>query len=277
MKIVRRGALPVGGDSGLAEIRALRGGGLRRGRRGAATVRPEDVWPASSSKVLSFVDVDAIRPLRVVVDAANGMAGVDAAARPRAAAAARRRALLLRAGRDLPEPRAEPAAPGEPRVHRREDARGGRRPRRRVRRRRRPLLLRRRHGRVRPGRLRHRAPRRGGAREEPGRRRCIYDVRASWAVPGDDRARRRRSAREPRRARVHQAPDARGGRRLRRRGLGALLLPRLLAGRHRRRPVPAHARAALAARREAVGDPRARSASATSSPARSTRRSRTSR
>jgi phosphomannomutase len=75
MKIVRRGALPVGGDSGLAEIRSLAEGEPgpveRRG-----SVRSEDVWPSFVAKVLSFVDVDAIRPLRVVVDAANGMAGV---------------------------------------------------------------------------------------------------------------------------------------------------------------------------------------------------------
>ena len=74
MKIVRRGALPVGGDSGLAEIRSLavRGFGpvAKRGE-----VRGEDVWPGFVDKVLSFVDDDTIRPLRVVVDAANGMAG----------------------------------------------------------------------------------------------------------------------------------------------------------------------------------------------------------
>jgi len=74
MKIVRRGALPVGGDSGLAEIRAR---GLEEfgtvQKRGE--VRQEDIWPGFVEKVLSFVDMDAIRPLRVVVDAANGMAG----------------------------------------------------------------------------------------------------------------------------------------------------------------------------------------------------------
>ncbi|MBD0330246.1 MAG: phosphomannomutase/phosphoglucomutase [Thermoleophilia bacterium] len=74
MKIVRRGALPVGGESGLPEIRdrALAGFG-RRERRG--DVRDENVWPAYRERVLSFVDADAIRPLRVVIDAANGMAG----------------------------------------------------------------------------------------------------------------------------------------------------------------------------------------------------------
>ena len=39
-------------------------------------VRSVDVYPGFVDKVLSFVDVDAIGPLRVVIDAANGMAGV---------------------------------------------------------------------------------------------------------------------------------------------------------------------------------------------------------
>ncbi len=74
MKIVRGGALPVGGDSGLAELRdrALRAspGSIRSG-----SVRTQDIWPGYVARVLSFVDVAAIRPLRVVIDAANGMAG----------------------------------------------------------------------------------------------------------------------------------------------------------------------------------------------------------
>jgi phosphomannomutase len=76
MKIVRRGALPVGGESGLLDIRgralSLQGpsGGQTPGR-----VQKEDVYPAFVAKVLSFVDVEALRPLRVVIDAANGMAG----------------------------------------------------------------------------------------------------------------------------------------------------------------------------------------------------------
>jgi phosphomannomutase len=75
MKIVRRGALPVGGDSGLAQVRDRAQAGFGEvSRRGE--VRAENVWPSFVDKVLSFVDVEAIRPLRVVVDAANGMAGV---------------------------------------------------------------------------------------------------------------------------------------------------------------------------------------------------------
>jgi phosphomannomutase len=75
LKIVRRGALPVGGDSGLEDVKAgaLAGFGPVE-RRGE--VREENVWPGFVDKVLSFVEPDAILPLRVVVDAANGMAGV---------------------------------------------------------------------------------------------------------------------------------------------------------------------------------------------------------
>jgi phosphomannomutase len=76
LKIVRRGALPVGGDSGLLDIRdrALALGDAPRGQT-PGQVRKEDVYPPFVEKVLSFVDVSAIRPLRVVFDAANGMAG----------------------------------------------------------------------------------------------------------------------------------------------------------------------------------------------------------
>jgi phosphomannomutase len=77
MKIVRGGALPVGGDSGLLEIRD-RATALGDPSEGQALgqVQEYDVWPAYVERVLSFVDVSAIRPLRVVIDAANGMAGV---------------------------------------------------------------------------------------------------------------------------------------------------------------------------------------------------------
>jgi phosphomannomutase len=76
MKIVRAGALPVGGDSGLLAVRdrALASKDTPHGQS-AGHVRHEDVYPAFVAKVLSFVDLAALRPLRVVVDAANGMAG----------------------------------------------------------------------------------------------------------------------------------------------------------------------------------------------------------
>ncbi len=80
MKIVRRGALPVGGESGLLEVRdralaeADTTGSSYRSRP-EGTVQPHDIWPAYVDRVMSFVDTAAIGPLRVVIDAANGMAG----------------------------------------------------------------------------------------------------------------------------------------------------------------------------------------------------------
>jgi phosphomannomutase len=76
MKVVRRGALPVGGDSGLLDIRdrALALSGPVRGQTPGVS-RKVDVYPAFVDKVLSFIDVSAVKPLRVVIDAANGMAG----------------------------------------------------------------------------------------------------------------------------------------------------------------------------------------------------------
>jgi len=76
MKIVREGALPVGGESGLLDIRDLAMAiGDTSGGQTPGHVQEYDVWPAYVDRVLSFVDVPAIKPLRVVVDAANGMAG----------------------------------------------------------------------------------------------------------------------------------------------------------------------------------------------------------
>jgi len=76
MKIVRRGALPVGGDSGLLDIRdrALAITDTSRAQS-PGRVRKVDIYPAFVEKVLSFIDDEVLEPLRVVIDAANGMAG----------------------------------------------------------------------------------------------------------------------------------------------------------------------------------------------------------
>ena len=76
MKIVRRGALPVGGDSGLPQIRE-RALALVDGARDAPQGAGEqvDVYPAFADKVLSFIDPAAVKPLKTVIDGANGMAG----------------------------------------------------------------------------------------------------------------------------------------------------------------------------------------------------------
>ena len=74
----------------------------------------------------------------------------------------------------------------------------------------------------------------------------VHNLICSRGARGDPRARRRAGA-HARRPLVHQAGDGRDGRDLRRRALGALLLPRQLARRQRLDRRAARARAALAA------------------------------
>ncbi|MEO5576929.1 MAG: phosphomannomutase/phosphoglucomutase [Gaiellaceae bacterium] len=75
MKIVRRGALPVGGESGLLDVRDRALVFQKHKLASTRSAESYDIWDAFVDKVLSFVDLDAIKPLRVVIDAANGMAG----------------------------------------------------------------------------------------------------------------------------------------------------------------------------------------------------------
>jgi phosphomannomutase len=75
MKIVRRGALPVGGESGLLEVRDRAAALSDLVEPAAGLISEHDIWPAYVERVLSFIDVSTVKPLKVVVDAANGMAG----------------------------------------------------------------------------------------------------------------------------------------------------------------------------------------------------------
>jgi phosphomannomutase len=75
IKLCRSGAAPVGRDSGLAEIRAVveRGVPPYDGPRGS--VEQRDLLPDYAAYLRSLVNLTGIRPLTVVVDAGNGMAG----------------------------------------------------------------------------------------------------------------------------------------------------------------------------------------------------------
>jgi phosphomannomutase len=75
MKLVRRGALPVGGESGLFDVRDRAVSDTGATACHSASVQTYDIWPEYVDRVLSFVDVSALAPLKVVIDAANGMAG----------------------------------------------------------------------------------------------------------------------------------------------------------------------------------------------------------
>ena len=74
MKIVRRGAQPVGGDTGLDKIKTLALGELPAAEA-AGDVTERDVYPGFVDRVMRFIDPEAISPLNVVLDGANGMAG----------------------------------------------------------------------------------------------------------------------------------------------------------------------------------------------------------
>lgn len=74
IKMCRTGAAPIGQDTGLADIRRLAEQGLPPAAvRGTVTRR--DIVDEFASHAESFVDVAGLKPLKVVIDAANGMAG----------------------------------------------------------------------------------------------------------------------------------------------------------------------------------------------------------
>jgi phosphomannomutase len=75
IKLCREGARPVGADTGLAELRdtASRGVPAYDGAPGEITQR--DVLSGYASYLKNLVDLSGIRPLKVAVDAGNGMAG----------------------------------------------------------------------------------------------------------------------------------------------------------------------------------------------------------
>jgi phosphomannomutase len=75
IKLCRAGARPVGADTGLAELRemAARGVPAKPGPAGAITQR--DLLSSYAAYLKTLVDLSGIRPLKVAVDAGNGMAG----------------------------------------------------------------------------------------------------------------------------------------------------------------------------------------------------------
>uniref|UniRef100_A0AAU1M2G8 Phosphomannomutase/phosphoglucomutase n=1 Tax=Streptomyces sp. NBC_00148 TaxID=2903626 RepID=A0AAU1M2G8_9ACTN len=80
IKMCRAGAAPVGQDSGLAEIRSLvehwtDTGGPAPAPGGSGTVTGHDTLREYANHLRTLVDLTAIRPLKVVVDAGNGMGG----------------------------------------------------------------------------------------------------------------------------------------------------------------------------------------------------------
>ena len=80
MKFCLAGARPVGQDTGLEDIRALAAGPELGRATAPGSVEHRDLLDEYVEHVLTFVDVDAMRPLSVVIDTANGMGGLVAPA-----------------------------------------------------------------------------------------------------------------------------------------------------------------------------------------------------
>ncbi|MGW9593831.1 phosphomannomutase/phosphoglucomutase [Streptomyces chartreusis] len=79
IKMCRAGAAPVGQDTGLAEIRELAENWLESGAPApterTGTITRRDTLEDYAAHLRSLVDLTSIRPLKVVVDAGNGMGG----------------------------------------------------------------------------------------------------------------------------------------------------------------------------------------------------------
>jgi phosphomannomutase len=74
-KLVERGAVALSGDRGIGEIRDLVLGGLPDDPPGGGSTEDVDVYADFQASALALIDRDAIRPMKVVVDGGNGMAG----------------------------------------------------------------------------------------------------------------------------------------------------------------------------------------------------------
>jgi phosphomannomutase len=76
IKMCRAGAAPIGQDSGLATVRAwAEADSYERQPDRVGSVTQRDVLAEYAAYLHSLVDLSSIRPLKVVVDAGNGMGG----------------------------------------------------------------------------------------------------------------------------------------------------------------------------------------------------------
>ena len=74
VKLVREGALALSGDAGIGDVRAEIEAGMPD-PPGGGTVEEMDIYDRFHRHVLSFIEPDRVKPQRVVLDGANGMAG----------------------------------------------------------------------------------------------------------------------------------------------------------------------------------------------------------
>ena len=79
MKLVRRQALPLSGDAGIGDIREMvLGGRIPPAPRSPGKRTRTDILDGYIDHVFSFIDVEAVRPFDLVLDAGSGIAGMVA-------------------------------------------------------------------------------------------------------------------------------------------------------------------------------------------------------
>jgi phosphomannomutase len=74
VKLVREGALALSGDAGIGDVRREIEAGLGHAP-GGGSLEEVDIWDEYRAHALSFVEPRSVKPMVVVVDGGNGMAG----------------------------------------------------------------------------------------------------------------------------------------------------------------------------------------------------------
>jgi phosphomannomutase len=74
VKLVREGALALSGDAGIGDVQREIEAGLGPAP-GGGSFEEVDIWDEYRDRAAAFIDPGTVKPMRVVVDGANGMAG----------------------------------------------------------------------------------------------------------------------------------------------------------------------------------------------------------
>jgi phosphomannomutase len=75
IKLCREGARPVGAETGLMQLRAMAEGGIPAAQGAPGSISSRDLLSGYAAHLKTLVDLSGIRPLKIAVDAGNGMAG----------------------------------------------------------------------------------------------------------------------------------------------------------------------------------------------------------
>ncbi len=74
VKLIREGALALSGDAGIGDVQREIEAGLGHGP-GGGSFEEVDIWDEYRAHAISFIDPGKVKPMKVVVDGGNGMAG----------------------------------------------------------------------------------------------------------------------------------------------------------------------------------------------------------